>query len=249
MLEAFAARRLDPNLVKRLVVGTCVGIALIFSVGFYFAKVAKAVTAPEPEEEEGPIVPVSLVETPEEKPQEPVEVPDEPDSDPGPRAPGPIAPAMPTEVPEQQRMKDAQEAYGDGDKPIKFGDGGGGGGGKGKGAGGPPKKEEKKEEPKPKAAKPKLSPEDYDPPKCKASGIDAAAAKATGVQGTVVVKYTVTESGAVTNASVVSGPPELHALALAAAQRTKCEPAKLKADGSAISISRRVPFRVRFSTN
>jgi TonB family protein len=149
-------------------------------------------------------------------------------------------------VPEEQKLAAAQDAYGDGDKPIKFGDGGGGGTGKGKGPAA--KKEEKKEEPKPKAAKPKLSPEDYDPPKCKASRIDAAAAKATGVEGTVVVKYTVTESGAVTGVAVVSGPPELHSLALAAAQRTTCEPARLKADGSAISISRKVPFRVRFST-
>src|SRR5512139_2983900 len=183
MLEAFAARRLDPNLAKRLVVGACAGVALIFSVGFYFAKVAKAVTPDEPEEEPETIVPVSLVETPEEKPEIPPEVPDEPDPDPGPRMRGPAPPSMPTAVPEHQKMADAQEAYGDGDKPIKFGDGGGGGGGKGKGGGGP-KKEEKKEEPKPKAAKPKLSPEDYDPPKCKASRIDAAAAKATGVEGT-----------------------------------------------------------------
>jgi TonB family protein len=249
MLEAFAARRIDPNLVKRLVVGTCAGIALVFSVGFYFAKVAKNVMAAEPEEEAEPIVPVALVETTEEKPEEPIETPpDEPDPDPGPRVRGPAPPSMPTEVPEHQKMANAQEAYGDGDKPIQFGDGGGGGSGKGKGPAAP-KKEEKKEEPKPKAAKPKLSPEDYDPPKCKASRIDAAAAKAAGVEGTVVVKYTVTETGAVTNVAVVSGPPELHSLALAAAQRTTCQPARLKADGSAISISRKVPFRVRFSTN
>jgi TonB family protein len=246
MLEAFANNRLDAARARRLVFGAFAGAALIAGLGYFLASTAKNVMAATDEEEEEPVVPVSLVETPEEKPPE-VEQPDDSapsdDASPGPRGPAP--PAMPTDVPEHQR-KAAQDTYGDGDKPIQFGTGGNGGTGKGPAPA--PKKEEKKEEPKPKAAKPKLSPEDYDPPKCKASRIDAAAAKATGVEGTVVVKYTVTETGAVTNVAVVSGPPELHALAVAAAQRTTCEPARLKADGSAISISRKVPFRVRFST-
>lgn len=244
MLEAFANNRIDAARARRLMFGAFAGAALIGALGYFLASTAKNVMAATEEEEEEPVVPVSLVETPEEKPPE-VEPPDDEPSDPSPGPRGPAAPVMPTDIPEHQK-KVAQDTYGDGDKPIQFGDGGGGGSGKGKAPA--PKKEEKKEEPKPKAAKPKLSPEDYDPPKCKASRIDAAAAKATGVEGTVVVKYTVTETGAVTNVGVVSGPPELHALALAAAQRTTCEPARLKADGSAISISRKVPFRVRFST-
>ncbi|MBL9024330.1 MAG: TonB family protein [Myxococcales bacterium] len=245
MLEAFANNRIDAARARRLMFGAFAGAALIAGLGYFLASTAKSVMAATEEEEEEPVIPVALVETPEEKPPE-VEQPEpEEPSDPSPGPRGPAPPVMPTDIPEHQR-KAAQDTYGDGDKPIQFGTGGNGGSGKGPAPA--PKKEEKKEEPKPKAAKPKLSPEDYDPPKCKASRIDAAAAKATGVEGTVVVKYTVTETGAVTNVAVVSGPPELHALAVAAAQRTTCEPARLKADGSAISISRKVPFRVRFST-
>lgn len=225
--------------------GAFAGAALIAGLGYFLASTAKSVMAATEDEEEEPPIPVALVETPEEKPPEIEPPPDtEEPSDPAPGPRGPPPPSMPNDVPEHQR-KAAQETYGDGDEPIKFGSGGAGGTGKG---GPAPKKVEKKEEPKPKAARPKLSPEDYDPPKCRSSRIDAAAAKAAGVEGTVIVKYTVTETGAVTNVAVVSGPPELHALAVAAAQRTTCEPARLKADGSAISISRRVPFRVRFST-
>ncbi len=247
MLDAFRERSLDGALVKRLILGTCAGLALVFGVGLSLARAAANTAHAPPAEPEEPIVPISLVETVDEQPEE---APQEPhadaEPDPTPRVAGPPPPAMPTVVPEHQRRAEAQETYGDGDAPTKFGDGAGG-----RGPALParaPKSPPKTEPPPPKRAAPKLSPEDYDPPRCKPASIDAAAARAAGVEGTVLVKYTVLESGAVTQVAVVTGPAELHALALAAARKTVCEPARRKADGAAISISRRVPFRVRFST-
>jgi len=72
-----------------------------------------------------------------------------------------------------------------------------------------------------------------------------ADAKAAGIEGTVVVKYVVTETGAVTNIQVVRGPPELHAAVLAAMRTWRFRPATL--DGQPVSVSRviRFPFRIR----
>jgi protein TonB len=245
MLDAFAARPVDGARVRRLLLGVSAGVALVFGLGRVLAFFSTAVMAAPPEEDEGPVVPVALVETPEEQPAEP-EVEPETNADPGPRAPGPAPPPMPTDVPPEVKEQNAHDAYGDGDKPISFGSGGSGrGGGGGKKV---EKKEEKKEEPKPKAKKPVLSPEEYDPPKCKLAAIDRRAAKSLGVEGSVAVKFRVTESGAITDVAVVSGPAELHALAIAAVQKSKCEPARLKADGSAIPMTKRARFPVRFST-
>lgn len=97
--------------------------------------------------------------------------------------------------------------------------------------------------PAPKAP-PKPNPADYDPPKCKRRGIDAGQAKAIGVEGKVIVSYTVTVTGAVTNVKAVSGPPELSGLAVQAVSAWSCEPARMKSDGSAIQITKKVPLTV-----
>lgn len=97
--------------------------------------------------------------------------------------------------------------------------------------------------PAPKAP-PKPNPADYDPPKCKRRGIDPGQAKAIGVEGKVIVSYTVTATGAVTNVKAVSGPPELMGLAVQAVSGWSCEPARMKSDGSAIQITKKVPLTV-----
>jgi len=96
---------------------------------------------------------------------------------------------------------------------------------------------------KPKA--PKINPADYDPPKCKRRGIDSARAQAAGVEGKVIVSYTVTAAGAVINVKAESGPPELMPLAVAAVSGWTCEPARMKADGSAVQVTKKVPLTVK----
>ena len=53
MLEAFAIRRLDSALAKRLAVGVVAGVVLVCGMGVYLAKAASAVhSVQKPEEEE-----------------------------------------------------------------------------------------------------------------------------------------------------------------------------------------------------
>ena len=61
----------------------------------------------------------------------------------------------------------------------------------------------------------------------------------------MIVSYTVTASGAVTNVKAVSGPPELIPLAVAAVSAWSCEPARMKADGSAVQVTKKVPLTVK----
>ena len=69
---------------------------------------------------------------------------------------------------------------------------------------------------------------------------DAQAAKATGVQGTVVVKFVVTETGGVTNIVVVRGDSVLADAAVAAIRTWVFDPALLQ--GKPIAVMRLVKF-------
>ena len=72
-----------------------------------------------------------------------------------------------------------------------------------------------------------------------------AAAKAAGVEGTVIVKYAVGADGSVTVAKAVRGPQELRAACEAAVKSWRFKPAML--DGAAVSVWRiaRFPFRIK----
>jgi protein TonB len=107
------------------------------------------------------------------------------------------------------------------------------------------------EKPKPVAAPKSNDPlrvtEDVTPPKALNMSAPSypADAKAAGIEGTVIVKYVVTESGEVTNVSAVRGPEELKAVCEAAVKNWKFEPA-LK-DGKPVAVHRmaRFPFRIK----
>lgn len=152
-------------------------------------------------------------------------------------------------LPETAKKADTYDAD-DGAK-INVGTGGSGNGtgtGTGNGSGSGPAKV-KVEPPAPppveKPKAPKINPADYDPPKCKRRGIDSARAQAAGVEGKVIVSYTVTAAGAVINVKAESGPPELMPLAVAAVSGWTCEPARMKADGSAVQVTKKVPLTVK----
>jgi TonB family protein len=72
-----------------------------------------------------------------------------------------------------------------------------------------------------------------------------AAAKAEGIEGTVIIKYVVTESGQVTNVRVVRGPQALRAVCVAAVKRWRFKPAKLEGRPVAVHRVARFPFRIR----
>jgi len=243
MLEVWNAPAMDMPRLRRLVLGVCCGAAMLGVLGYAATRVTAA-PPPPPVEEDEQEIPVALVETPEEKVDEPP-----PSDDPAPAAPGPRRPApsqTPTQVPDGAKQSDpGDDLYGNAPPPEvgTYGSGGSAGGhGHAPKAAPPPP-------PPPPPPRPKLSPEDYEPPKCKLSAPNAAQAKSIGVEGTVVVKYTVTESGAITNPRVVKGPPELSGLALAAISASRCEPARLKSDGSPVTVTRTVRYPIRFSSN
>jgi protein TonB len=88
--------------------------------------------------------------------------------------------------------------------------------------------------------------ENVTPPSC-SIGTPAypESARSSGIQGTVIVKYVVTESGAITSVQVMRGPAELRAVSAAAVQNAHCTPARL--DGAPVSVYRiaRFPFRLK----
>jgi protein TonB len=70
-------------------------------------------------------------------------------------------------------------------------------------------------------------------------------AKANGIEGTVVVKYVVTETGAVTNIQIVRGPAELREAVLSAMRSWRFRPAVF--DGRPVAVTRvhRFPFHIK----
>ncbi len=248
MLEGWQVSAMDVPRARRLAAGTCVGLALLAALGFAATRV-KAAPAPAPAEPEEEDIPVALVETPEEAPPPPEEpaAPTEKIT-PGPRRSPP--PSSPTTIPDGAKQTDVgEDPYGNA-PPPEAGNGGGGGSGSGSGPAAPlptaPPPPKPPPAPAPRAAP---APDDYEPPKCKLASPDRAQAKAIGVEGTVVVKYTVTESGAIVNARVTKGPPELGGLALAAIAASRCEPARMKSDGAPVSVTRTVRYPIRFTAN
>ena len=73
-----------------------------------------------------------------------------------------------------------------------------------------------------------------------------ADAKAAGLEGTVVVRYVVNEAGDVTEVRAMKGPPELHAVCVAAVKAMRFKPA-LDADGKPVVVVRymKFPFKLR----
>ena len=72
-----------------------------------------------------------------------------------------------------------------------------------------------------------------------------SAAKSAGIEGTVIVAYVVTESGAVSSVKAVRGPAELRGVCEAAVRGWKFKPAML--DGRPVSVRRiaRFPFHIK----
>ncbi len=247
-LATWTTQGSDPIRRKRLVFGYTVG-----SFGAGLVAVAVALTAGKVvmADEDVP-VDVTLATAPEEQKAEPEPPPEpEPTPDPAPKAPGPRLPklAPPKEIPKDKPAESASSAAdssGDGD-PYRHGGEGSGGSAKPAVTQTAPPPPPPPPPPKPKPSGPvRLSENDVAPVSISMGAPQyPAAAKSAGVEGTVVVKYVVTETGAVTGVQVVRGPPELHAACIAAVQSWRFKPALR--DGTPIAVSRvaRFPFRIK----
>jgi protein TonB len=114
-------------------------------------------------------------------------------------------------------------------------------------------KEEPKPQPKPivqRKAKPKgpiRVTENVTPPQAISQATPGypESAKAQGIEGVVIVRYVVDESGSVTQVQAIRGPAELRAASEAAVRAWRFQPAVL--DGQPVAVVRitRFPFRIR----
>lgn len=249
--EVWATHRRDPLRRRRLAVGSFLGIGVVVGmIAAGFSGAGRMPIVPEEEPVEVELLPPEEEEEPEPEEEEPI-VPVEPN----PQAMAALpraAPAIesPTDVPDEP-APESEPTDGDGHGGDPFARKGGTGDGRGTTIGPAPPPPPAAPPPVAKAKPKKKSPvritEDMTPPKPIAQAAPGypASAKAAGVEGTVVVKYVISESGRVTAASVVRGPPELAAACLAAVKTWTFEPAR-DASGRAVSVHRvaRFPFRI-----
>jgi TonB family protein len=82
-----------------------------------------------------------------------------------------------------------------------------------------------------------------------ASGFDAypAAAKAAGIEGTVVVSFVINEQGLPTQVKAQRGPPELRPACEARVKATKYSPATDKESGKSVAVfhHKRCVYRIK----
>jgi protein TonB len=246
--ENWSQRNLDALRVKRLLVGAGIGIFIISGgVGAGVAYSGQVVE--EVEEEEAKVVEVQLAKEPEPEPE------------PTPPPPPELKPHKPNPGPKLQKLetpttiedtklqeKDVKQTSGDGDPYEKGG---------GDGSTGPQKAVVEAPTPPPappapvlpKVKKPVPVSEGMTPPEPIVKLVKPeypADAKAAGLEGTVVVRYVVSESGEVTDVRAMKGPPELHAVCVAAVKAMRFKPA-LDADGKPVMVVRymKFPFKLR----
>ncbi len=247
MLDQWHSARTDKERAGRLTLGLVFGAVVLGAAG-YGATFVQA--APPPPEEPETEIEVALIEAPEEPESEPEPAPAIPEENPAPPAPrrGPPPPPAVTDIPDGAKQADPFDLPGGSDGPSgPPGPSGPGGTGTAPVAP-PPPPPPPAPAPKPKAPPPP-NPADYHPAKCKQTGMPSAQAKAIGVEGRVVVKFTVTTSGSVINVTAMSGPAELRDLAVSTVSKWSCQPARMKADDSPVQITKSVPMTVRLKTD
>lgn len=221
-----------------------------------FMKFAGAGGVPATVASDPDVVQVDLAKTPEPEEEPPVEEAEEPE-EPGPRAAGPVLPRLvvPVEIP-----KDAPKETDA--KPVEAGDGQGdpyanaGGGGRGRtGTQAPQAAPAPAPAPSPKVAK--APPEKkkvfragevavQPTPKSRPYPAYPSAARSAGIEGVVVVRYVITESGRAAAVKAVRGPAELLAACEAAVRQWTFTPAQNEA-GQAIPVVKfaRFPFKIK----
>ncbi|WP_437720672.1 energy transducer TonB [Sorangium sp. So ce861] len=254
-LETWNAGEADPDRAKRLAIGYAAGLLLFAGIALLAARLSGAIQPPPPEEE---VVDVKLAtRVPEAPPPapEPAPAPPPPPAEaPAPRPAAPRRPALvaptavPTEAPAEADPSEAKASdEGTYDEPggAPGGVPGGVPGGTGTAAvtAAPPPPPPPPPPPQPKG--PIHLPENGTPPVALSNPQPSVpeAALSAGIEATVVVRFVVTETGEVTNVTIVRGHPLFNDTVLATVKAWRYKPAI--AEGRPVSVWRTVPFRFK----
>lgn len=247
--ETWSQKTTDALRMKRLLVGAGIGTAIIAG-GITAGVLYSGEAAAEVEEEEAKVVEVQLAKEPEPEPEPPPPPP--PELRPHRPNPGPRLQKLetPTTIEDTKlQEKDVKPATGGSDDPYQKG-GGDGTGTAEKAVVEPAAPPPPPPPPKLEKEKPRPVSETDTPPEQIGEAANPempAEAKAAGIEGTVVVRWVVTETGAVTDVRVLKGPPELHAVCIAAVKSMRFKPGR-DADGVARSFTRIKKFRFKLRT-
>lgn len=244
--EAWTHQGTDRERQKRLLAGYGVGFAGIGTLALLLSLSTSSI-AEEPKEED--VREVQLATEPEPEPEPEPEVAPEPMLD-KPRPAGPVLPKLrpPTEVPEEKPAevdaKPDDNPYASGD-PYQYGSGANGSA---------PRTQAVEVAPAPPPPKPVAAPrgpirvtEGTTPPEPidQPMPVYPSSAKSAGIQGTVVVKFVVTEAGMPTQVRAVKGPEELRAACEESVKGSRFKPAIR--EGQPVSVFRFKPcvFKLR----
>jgi protein TonB len=246
--ETWSQKNRDTLRLKRLAIGSSLGAVGLAGGMTYLVLTSHAVA--DDLEEEAKVIEVQLAQAPE-PPPEPEPPPPPPELKPRKPTPGPRLQKLetPTTISyDKPEEKEAKPADGGGDPYEKGG---------GDGSSGPQTAEVAAPTPAlpppapvlPKVKKPVPVSEGMTPPEPIAKLIKPdypADVKAAGLEGTVVIRYVVSEQGEVTDVRALKGPPELHAVCVAAVKAMSFKPAR-DADGKAVMVVRymKFPFKLR----
>lgn len=235
--DSWTHRTIDRDRTRRLFVGAALAAVVICSTVVALAMSSKGPLEEAPEEN---VLEVQLAKEPEPEPEPEAEPEPEPEvnPNPAPRPAGPVLPQMttPTEIPDdaptEKEVDPSANPYASGD-PYQFGAGQAGTG---------PRTATvvKAEAPKAvvvtKPSGPSRMTADTTPPQVLSPGpnVYPPDAKAAGIEGKVVVKLVIDESGTLTEARAVKGPDALRAACEDRWKNTKFSPAMR--DGQPVSI-------------
>jgi protein TonB len=246
--ETWTQKTTDVLRVKRLLLGASVGMSIVVG-GIALMVLTSSQAAAETEEEEAKVVEVQLAKEPEPEPEPPPPPP--PELKPHHSNPGPRLQKLetPTTISEEKVQEKEVKPAGGGEDPYQKGGGDGTTGQKtvveAPVAPPPPPPAPIL----PKVKKPVPVSEGMTPPEAIVKLVKPeypADAKAAGLEGTVVIRYVVSEQGDVTEVRAMKGPPELHAVCVAAVKAMRFKPA-LDADGKPVMVVRymKFPFKLR----
>lgn len=245
--ENWSGSSRDKLRLKRLLISSSLGCFALLAGFVALVKFSPQAQAEEVEEE-AKVVEVELAKEPEPEPEPP---PPPPELRPHHSNPGPRLPKIetPTTISNDKvQEKEVKPSTGSGSDPYEKG-GGDGTGGPEKAVVEPPAPPPP---PPPKVVdnKPRPVGENDTPPELIGTAPIPempGEAKAAGIEGTVIVKFVVTETGAVTDVRVLKGPPELHAVCIAAVKALRFKPGHSE-DGVAHAFTRIKSFRFHLKT-
>ena len=243
--ENWSGKNRDVLRFKRLLISGSIGLFSLLAVFVGLIRYSPKALAEEVEED-AKVVEVELAKEPEPEPAPPPPELRPHKSNTGPRLQKLETPTTISD--EKVQEKEAKPSSGGGD-PYKKG-GGDGTGGAEKAVVEAPKAPQPPPAPVvPQAKKPVPVPENGTPPEPLVKLVKPeypADAKAAGLEGTVVVRYVVTEQGEVTDVRALKGPPELFAVCVAAVKAMRFKPG-LDGDGKPLMVVRymKFPFRLR----